>query len=87
MCCSIQLTISSHQLGDAELEMETRESVPSHFRQVAPIVVALPHIIEPVIRPLCSCSVIQSAIVVQATLAELAPRLGAELLVQSTQAR
>ena len=87
MCRSIQLTMSSHQPGEAVVEIKARESVPIHCRQTESIVVALPHIIGPVICPFWSCWPIQSAIVEHAALAELVPRLAAEFPDHSLQTR
>jgi hypothetical protein len=86
-CCCIQPTISLHQPGEAVVETETREPVFIHWRQTEPIDDALPHIIGPVICPSWSCWPIHSAIVEHAALAELVPRLTAELPDHSPQTR
>jgi len=69
------------------VEREARDSVFIHCRQTESMVVALPHIIGPVVCPLWSSWPIQSAIVEHAALAELVPRLVAEFPDHSEQTR
>ena len=87
MCCCIQLTMSLHQPGEAVVEIEVREPLFIHCRQTESIDEALPHIIGPVICRFWSCWPIQSAIVEHAALAELLPRLEADLPAHSVQTR
>src|ERR1019366_4958122 len=77
--CAIQLAIWPHHAGEAVPPLVEPEPA-IHCWHVFCSVVALPHIIAPVIRPLCSCWPIQLVIVVhQAVLGDPLPRVGAEL--------
>jgi len=73
MCCVIQVTMSSHH-GWVLPDAIAAGSVAIQALQAAPIVVALPNIIVPVMRPLRSCWLIQSVMATHATLAEAPPR-------------
>src|SRR5665213_2182854 len=78
-CCAIQLAISPHHAGEAVPPLVEPEPAAIHCWHVACSVVALPHIVAPVIRWLRSCWPIQSVMVVhQAALGEPCPRVGAE---------
>ena len=77
--CAIQLAIWPHHAEEAVPPLVEPEPA-IHCWHVVCSVVALPHIIAPVIRPFRSCWPIQSVIVVhQAALGEPFPRVVAEL--------